>query len=918
MPDTLPNIELKAGVWTDLYAKSKIPVGTEISIYGVSDSVVRVHFGNRPDDDSGYRAVLHRGDEVFGGLGSSGAWGYSNSDAEVNIEVAQSPNADPASANYTGTPIGIAREFPTEQDRDTFFTNNPGNKVNGVFAIVNTVPGKSGAQLQRWNGAGWVSMATFIKGDKGDAGVTPHIGGNGNWYIGNQDTGVQAERVLDLTGLHDGEIPKFDADTGQLVASGVKSDTHGDIEMAPDSLMFGQHKMSSSPADVFFTNTFKNKVFSPVWQEVKPGNDEAYFRVTEAAEEVTRVPASASSVVNPSNDVTIDADELFFGGEFELSSPATNLRIEMYRLPDLKLVWQSEQGDLSKGKHQVMFKTPFRVEAGYKYRITLKSDSGDVYAKGAGGNFSWRILRSKYKNVLVASRDWVTAAIKQAAPAVVDTSKSIVSVSLNGAQLTFTHGDGAKHVITLPNGGADVSGLRASVTALQRSLTQQGTDLNTLKNQYGQLDHELSALGGTYSYDGSSLPTYPNDPKHSYFVHIHGSSSSDINMELPQPSGGSIADGAMFVLGNAARGNVVLRSGNLSTTIEGHPKYTLAPNHFIMLVKSGNNWIKVVDSSLFTQQVPIHIDPDDVANALDRGQFTGRGSIKTLDFGWWVIPASNKQVTGRPPGSQGDISIYKAKVGAPDQGGRPQYGVIMAFGQDKDGNSQAWVEYRTTAGWTPWVSLSDAASGAAPDLTTVKQEIADLKTGQQAFTTKLDNLETELGKVFAPDKSAFDTEVNKLIKAAITPLQTAITQLEAAQKAMPATVESALTAKGWGPISGGHSGGGGDHHQVVLPQIVAMFGDNGQMPSKTTGTGTFTSTSGKVTISRSKTDRERIFVFVENENDEAHKVTGISVNSGMAAVWGHQDRTLDGKKWRMFYSAGAYTETSAAVKVNFE
>jgi hypothetical protein len=31
-----------------------------------------------------------------------------------------------------------------------------------------------------------------IKGDKGDAGITPHIGGNGNWFIGDADTGVLA------------------------------------------------------------------------------------------------------------------------------------------------------------------------------------------------------------------------------------------------------------------------------------------------------------------------------------------------------------------------------------------------------------------------------------------------------------------------------------------------------------------------------------------------------------------------------------------------------------------------------------------------------------------------------------------------------------------------------------------------------
>lgn len=31
-----------------------------------------------------------------------------------------------------------------------------------------------------------------VKGGKGDAGTTPYIGANGNWYLGETDTGVKA------------------------------------------------------------------------------------------------------------------------------------------------------------------------------------------------------------------------------------------------------------------------------------------------------------------------------------------------------------------------------------------------------------------------------------------------------------------------------------------------------------------------------------------------------------------------------------------------------------------------------------------------------------------------------------------------------------------------------------------------------
>lgn len=43
-------------------------------------------------------------------------------------------------------------------------------------------------ELQK-NNASLSFSETVLKGDKGDPGITPHIGENGNWYIGDTDTG---------------------------------------------------------------------------------------------------------------------------------------------------------------------------------------------------------------------------------------------------------------------------------------------------------------------------------------------------------------------------------------------------------------------------------------------------------------------------------------------------------------------------------------------------------------------------------------------------------------------------------------------------------------------------------------------------------------------------------------------------------
>jgi hypothetical protein len=37
----------------------------------------------------------------------------------------------------------------------------------------------------------WINIPA-IKGPQGETGITPHIGSNGNWFIGTTDTGVLA------------------------------------------------------------------------------------------------------------------------------------------------------------------------------------------------------------------------------------------------------------------------------------------------------------------------------------------------------------------------------------------------------------------------------------------------------------------------------------------------------------------------------------------------------------------------------------------------------------------------------------------------------------------------------------------------------------------------------------------------------
>ncbi len=82
------------------------------------------------------------------------------------------------------------------------------------------------------NGKTWVNLIaeSDLKGDKGDKGadgITPHIGDNGNWYIGSTDTGNPSRGAtgkdgagMDITGASVGQIVKISAvdDTGKPTA----------------------------------------------------------------------------------------------------------------------------------------------------------------------------------------------------------------------------------------------------------------------------------------------------------------------------------------------------------------------------------------------------------------------------------------------------------------------------------------------------------------------------------------------------------------------------------------------------------------------------------------------------------------------------------------------------------------------------
>lgn len=490
-------------------------------------------------------------------------------------------------------------------------------------------------------------------------------------------------------------------------------------------------------------------------------------------------------------------------------------------------------------------------------------------------------------------------------------SKAITHVALDGGVITFTHADGAKHAIQLPSGAAP-AGLKSEIDGAMAALRSQGQDIQSIKDQYGQINTKIADLSGVYTYDGDGVPAWPDKPKHAYFVHLHDSPARQVDLDTPNPQG-TIADGATLVISNGHNTATINLAALTGQTIEGQSSINIAPGTHVMLVKNGSDWVKVMDAPHDSQTVPFVLTADKISKALDHGQFNGSGSIKSLNDGWWIIPESNSGATGRPPGAKGDM-IYFQQTTTPDAGKR--FGIGMIFGKDSSLKDSVWVQYKSDGTWTNWIK-----EGGTADLTSIQSSIDELKRGNQGILDQLSQIQTAAGKLFAPTKELFDAEANKLIDAKLAPYVLPTNQQVAQNKqdiqslkssaVTESDIERALTAKGWGPLTKG-GGGGGTQPSVVLPKVWMMF--DASIPTDLSSATT--TTTGFATLRKIGTGNERLWVIVEK--DVAAKVGKIQIGSSLGSKWDTRDLTIQGQQYTGFYSAGGFTDFNKKVTVEFE
>lgn len=129
------------------------------------------------------------------------------------LTEAQNANVNSAKAKELATDAkDIAQSVRDDADNGKF-SGKDGAK--GDKGDVGTTPQLKIGEDNLWqvsydNGATWVSLGVKATGDAGKDGVTPHIGENGNWWLGDIDTGVSAKGPKGDPGPQGppGEIPE--------------------------------------------------------------------------------------------------------------------------------------------------------------------------------------------------------------------------------------------------------------------------------------------------------------------------------------------------------------------------------------------------------------------------------------------------------------------------------------------------------------------------------------------------------------------------------------------------------------------------------------------------------------------------------------------------------------------------------------
>lgn len=337
-------------------------------------------------------------------------------------------------------------------------------------------------------------------GAQGAAGKTPFIGPNGNWWIDNTDTGVNASfsaSDIMVAGRHN-ELLKYDASSDKLVPSGAFSPSDGELMASTNSVYLGAaHSLTSAGRTVALRNLFSGQSFSPVVSQIDPvtNNGPTWRKYTDMAlTEVTLEPVSTNVLTDPMFLTGAPLDRRTFSAEIIPAETQADLWFEV--LVGSVQVWRANLGPVLGG-------SPLRFDLGdYSSPYDLRA-TDTVYVRIRGkvkGNSSTgrAYLKAWYRTwaeVRLLDTDDRTF-LQQA-----DNSESTARAEGDRAQQVYTDGKVASEA-TLRQSG-DATTLASAKSYADTQAASEATARNAaISSAIGtEITNRNSAIAGAISQE---------------------------------------------------------------------------------------------------------------------------------------------------------------------------------------------------------------------------------------------------------------------------------------------------------------------------------------------------------------------------------------------------------------------------------
>lgn len=159
---------------TPLASDSRLYIAGAVSFDGEWDDITAVYLNFEPRNGTAITALLTDGafDESLGVSLSAGTWRVS----------AHGSNTAGKEIHTTPLLLNVAQAGGRDGEAPPYVPPDATGQIAAVAEEAREI-----AQSVRDD-----ANAGLFKGDKGDPGLTPHIGDNGNWFYGDEDSGISA------------------------------------------------------------------------------------------------------------------------------------------------------------------------------------------------------------------------------------------------------------------------------------------------------------------------------------------------------------------------------------------------------------------------------------------------------------------------------------------------------------------------------------------------------------------------------------------------------------------------------------------------------------------------------------------------------------------------------------------------------